>query len=262
MAARPDRRAHIGPQARQAEFSDCAVSCWHNANSVYDRLMHRADAPSPDAPDADPVPILPALLGLSDIERRWVYTREGIRQLMRQDPEFPRAVAAVNGGRTRLWLEADIAAYEQERGYLTEVRQKRARNRHFAKRPQPRHAPEEGPGAAPIGERDQHPASQAGPTTLGAEDDGEGVGAAAPQPLSGFAEHGPSQGAAAASGPQDEDRSFTAFAERMIAWAAERGEPPPDWALMELERVAKEAQWRRREEQRQQAERSVEGKPR
>lgn len=86
---------------------------------------------APEAPDARP---LPALLGLSDIVRRWIYTREGVRLLMRSDPEFPKHVAAVNGGRTRLWLEADVARYEAGRDHLFDPGAKHARGVHFYQR--------------------------------------------------------------------------------------------------------------------------------
>lgn len=73
----------------------------------------------------------PRLCGQSDLVRRWVYTREGLRQLMRRDSAFPQPVAAVNGGRTQLWLESDIADYERSRPWLWDQPSKKRRQVHF-----------------------------------------------------------------------------------------------------------------------------------
>lgn len=60
----------------------------------------------------------PKVMALSDIVRRWIYTKQGVLKLMQQDEKFPSEVATVSGGKVRLWLEADIAAYEQDRPWL------------------------------------------------------------------------------------------------------------------------------------------------
>ena len=58
-----------------------------------------------------------ALLGVADLATRWGYTRQGVHQLAARTG-FPEPVAAVNGGRIRVWLLADIEAFEQERPEL------------------------------------------------------------------------------------------------------------------------------------------------
>jgi hypothetical protein len=58
-----------------------------------------------------------ALLGIADLAARWSYTRQGVHQLTAR-PGFPIPVAAVNGGRIRVWLLADIEAFEQGRSEL------------------------------------------------------------------------------------------------------------------------------------------------
>ena len=60
----------------------------------------------------------PKLLALSDVVRRWVYSKQGVLKLMSADESFPGVVATVCDGRVRLWLEADILAYEQDRPWL------------------------------------------------------------------------------------------------------------------------------------------------
>ncbi len=58
-----------------------------------------------------------ALLGAADLAARWGYTRQGVHQLAAR-PGFPSPVAAVNGGRVRVWLLADVEALEQGRPEL------------------------------------------------------------------------------------------------------------------------------------------------
>lgn len=67
---------------------------------------------------------LPQLLSLSDIVSRWVYTRQGVQKLMREDPEFPKAVMTVSRGKVRLWLARDIDAYAHERPWVTDEESK------------------------------------------------------------------------------------------------------------------------------------------
>lgn len=55
-----------------------------------------------------------ALLGIADLAARWSYTRQGVHQLAVR-PGFPAPVAAVNGGRIRVWLLVDIEVFEQGR---------------------------------------------------------------------------------------------------------------------------------------------------
>ncbi|MDR2839025.1 MAG: hypothetical protein LBV49_10765, partial [Azonexus sp.] len=67
---------------------------------------------------------LPKLMSQADIRRRWIYTRQGIVMLIKNDPEFPAPIATVNDGRTRLWRETDIAAYEQGKPWLFDEAEK------------------------------------------------------------------------------------------------------------------------------------------
>jgi len=53
-----------------------------------------------------------ALLGATDLAARWSYTRQGIHQLAARSG-FPAPAASVNGGRIRVWLLADIEAFEE-----------------------------------------------------------------------------------------------------------------------------------------------------
>ncbi len=59
------------------------------------------------------------LLGAADLAARWSYTRQGVHQLAARTG-FPEPVAAVNGGRIRVWLLADIEAFEQGRPELND----------------------------------------------------------------------------------------------------------------------------------------------
>jgi hypothetical protein len=52
-------------------------------------------------------------LGTRDIVRRWVYTPQGARKVMRSRG-FPAPCITVNAGLTRLWNAADIASFEEE----------------------------------------------------------------------------------------------------------------------------------------------------
>ncbi len=65
-----------------------------------------------------------ALLGIADLAARWSYTRQGVHQLAAR-PGFPTPAATVNSGRTRVWLLADIKAFEQEQPELMSVVAKR-----------------------------------------------------------------------------------------------------------------------------------------
>ena len=58
-----------------------------------------------------------ALLGTADLATRWGYTRQGVHQLVAR-PGFPAPAATVNDGRVRVWLLADVEAFEQGRPEL------------------------------------------------------------------------------------------------------------------------------------------------
>jgi hypothetical protein len=71
-----------------------------------------------------------ALLGAADLAARWGYTRQGVHQLAAR-PGFPAPVATVNGGRIRVWLLADVEAFEQERPELASTAAKRRKQTGF-----------------------------------------------------------------------------------------------------------------------------------
>jgi hypothetical protein len=52
------------------------------------------------------------LLGVKDLTKRWNYTRQGVHQKQKQDDNFPKPVAIINEGRTKVFLEKDIIEYE------------------------------------------------------------------------------------------------------------------------------------------------------
>ena len=50
-------------------------------------------------------------LGTRDIVRRWVYTPQGARKVMRSR-DFPAPCITVNAGHTRIWDAVEIERYE------------------------------------------------------------------------------------------------------------------------------------------------------
>lgn len=71
-----------------------------------------------------------ALLGAADLAARWGYTRQGVHQLAAR-PGFPVPAGAVNGGRIRVWLLADIEAFERGRPELGDEVAKRRKQRGY-----------------------------------------------------------------------------------------------------------------------------------
>lgn len=71
-----------------------------------------------------------ALLGVADLAARWGYTRQGVH-LLAVRPGFPAPVAAVNSGRIRVWLLADIEVFEQGRPELGDQVAKRRKQTGF-----------------------------------------------------------------------------------------------------------------------------------
>lgn len=59
-----------------------------------------------------------AYLGMGDLLKQWIYTRRGVEKLMRRE-DFPSPAFTINGGRTKVWHTADIAAYERVHPELT-----------------------------------------------------------------------------------------------------------------------------------------------
>ena len=82
----------------------------------------------PAMPDTSSIPL--ALLGAADLAARWSYTRQGVHQLAAR-PGFPTPAAAVNGGRIRIWLLADIEAFEQGRPELGDQVAKQSKQRGY-----------------------------------------------------------------------------------------------------------------------------------
>lgn len=71
-----------------------------------------------------------ALLGVADLAARWEYTRQGIHQLAAR-PGFPVPAAVVNGGRVKVWLLADVEAFEQGRPELGNQAAKQRKQRGY-----------------------------------------------------------------------------------------------------------------------------------
>lgn len=70
------------------------------------------------------------LLSIADLQTRWGYTRAGVHKLVKS-PHFPMPFSLVSNGRLKLFREADIAMYEQDKPWLLDERQKKQRQRLF-----------------------------------------------------------------------------------------------------------------------------------
>lgn len=64
------------------------------------------------------------LLGITDLAKRWKYTKQGIHKKMKYDENFPKPIAVINKN-TLVFLESEIIPYEQERKELTDSDYKR-----------------------------------------------------------------------------------------------------------------------------------------
>ena len=60
------------------------------------------------------------LLGISDLAKRWNYTKQGVHQKQKQDNTFPKPIAKINQKRIQVFLEKDIIKYEQQHPELTD----------------------------------------------------------------------------------------------------------------------------------------------
>ena len=72
------------------------------------------------------------LLSISDLSRRWIYTREGIRRLVARDNLFPAPTSTIRRGmrrRTRHRERHDIEVYERIRLHPTDADEKRRRQK-------------------------------------------------------------------------------------------------------------------------------------
>ena len=65
------------------------------------------------------------LVTYSDLLRRWIYSDEGIRKLIKRDGAFPRPSGYLNRRQSRIWREADIKRYESTRPWLLDEGAKR-----------------------------------------------------------------------------------------------------------------------------------------
>lgn len=63
------------------------------------------------------------LLGVTDLAKRWNYTKQGVHQKLKQSDDFPKPVAVINKG-TLVFLEEDIASYEKTRRELLDAKYK------------------------------------------------------------------------------------------------------------------------------------------
>jgi len=70
------------------------------------------------------------LLSFADLQTRWGYTRAGVHKLAKA-ADFPMPFAIVSNGKIKLFREVDIVAYEQDKPWLFDERQKLQRQRLF-----------------------------------------------------------------------------------------------------------------------------------
>ena len=57
------------------------------------------------------------LFSISDLCERWNYTKAGIHKLSQKE-DFPKPIALVNKGKTKIFSKNDIVAYERDRPWL------------------------------------------------------------------------------------------------------------------------------------------------
>ncbi len=57
------------------------------------------------------------LLGVTDLAKRWNYTKQGVHQKLKQDVSFPKPIATINSG-ILVFLESDIINYEANKKEL------------------------------------------------------------------------------------------------------------------------------------------------
>jgi len=60
------------------------------------------------------------LFGITDLAKRWNYTKQGIHQKQKADDAFPKPIARINQERIQVFLEKDIIEYEQKNRELTD----------------------------------------------------------------------------------------------------------------------------------------------
>lgn len=59
---------------------------------------------------------IPRLMAKADMSRRWGIKRNVVHNWEGRDPSFPKPVTVVGNGKMPLYLEADVLAYEKEKG--------------------------------------------------------------------------------------------------------------------------------------------------
>ena len=57
------------------------------------------------------------LLGVTDLAKRWNYTKQGVHQKIKKDKTFPKPIAVINAG-ILVFLEDDIIRYETNKKEL------------------------------------------------------------------------------------------------------------------------------------------------
>lgn len=57
----------------------------------------------------------PVILGKSDIAERWGIPQQALTYKSKNDKDFPLPIATIHNGRTPLYSEDDIKAYEQRK---------------------------------------------------------------------------------------------------------------------------------------------------
>lgn len=70
------------------------------------------------------------LFAIADLCARWNYTKSGIHKLTKSK-NFPKPIAEVCKGRMKIFSEADICAYEKDKPWLFDERQKHRRQSLF-----------------------------------------------------------------------------------------------------------------------------------
>ena len=60
---------------------------------------------------------------ITDLAKRWQYTRQGVHNKMKEDEEFPEPISIVNQ-RTLVFFEQNVINYERKRKELTDINHK------------------------------------------------------------------------------------------------------------------------------------------
>ena len=64
------------------------------------------------------------LVGISDLAKRWGYTRAGVHRLMESE-DFPEPIGAINNGRYRVWSLDQFSEFESNKPELWDEHEKR-----------------------------------------------------------------------------------------------------------------------------------------